>query len=1658
MKISRSLWRSIALLLIVVGATGAQAQRIDNVAVAEWQDGGRRSIESNLVSIERAEAVSLKTYRLSSTAATTTDIRASLCGGRPLPVAQTGATGSGVASVAQTTSLRAGEQLLFSLKAAAANVDRGAVDQISAVLVTTSGDRETLTVYETGVDTGVFVGAIETRTIPPQPVPSDCVLSVAAGDRIAVECQRSGNQRTLATASLDVLADPFGFVFDAGDGTPVDGARVTLIDDTTGQPATVFAADGRTSWPSSVMTGVPIVDGAGGSNEMLPGEFRFPLVREGSYRLVVFPPAPYSAPSSAAPAALATLRRPDGHPFAIAEGSYGRSFVLTGTAPLNIDVPVDRPAVATTITKTASRAVASPGDPIRYEIVVRNPDNRVKREIVVRDTPSPVLRLRPDSIRIDGIAAPDAVTIDADGRGLTLRLDAIAANASRRITYVMTIRADAPAGQAVNSVRAVDPRGVTSETNAVVRVERDVVTARMTIVGTVTAGACDVAGIRKGIAGVRVQLEDGSYAITDRDGRYHFDAVLPGTHVVRGDAATLSGGRFIDCTRSTRSMGMGATRLVTGRGGSLVTANFQALPGTRAAAPDPAGAAPSDAAAAGAEIDWLALPGEEAGFLFPLTDHNPRAPAIRVAVRHPVGSKVALTAGGKPVDPIAFDGTRTATGGIWAVSLWRGVAIGEGRTTVSAQILASDGRPPQTFVRDVHFAGATFAATLVPARSALIADGVRPVTLAIRLTDRDGQPVRAGTTGELSLSAPYELAAEHDAEDARMLSGLDRVRPTWHVDGDDGIAHVTLAPTSVSGAITLGFVFHDGETVRRQTIEAWLDAGATGWTLVGLAEGSIGAARVTERMDPLQGGTNDADGRVALYAKGRILGRWLLTVAYDSANVRDEQRLTGAIDSNAYYTVYADRSDRRFDAASTRKLYLRLEARAFRALFGDFETGMTDTLLARYVRAATGLKAEYRAGGVAASAFAARISTRHRRDEIQGNGLSGPYRLSARRIVANSESVVIEVRDRLRSERIVSQRAMTRFVDYDVDLLTGTIRFSAPVQSRTHDLDPQFIVVDYEVDELGGGAVNGGGRASWTGRGDRVRIGASVISDADDEGRTTIAAADLRVRPRADTELRAEMAASRADDETATAWSVEAEHHGRVIDMLAYARSIGARYGAQQQNVAERGRGKVGIDSRVRLADDLMLTASGWTDRSLTDDGRRIAGRMRIDWKTDLSDLRIGLTLADDRLADGRTARSTLLDLGATRRLLANRLEIDASSALPIGNDESIDFPARHRLGARYSISRGVRLAGTVEIAKGDAIDATTARLGVDLTPWTGGRANAALADQVIGELGHRAFANYGLAQSFQIGSAWTVDATVDATSTLGGIAADRVVNPGHPVASGGQLGDGLLTEDFVAVTLGAAYRAGRWSATGRGEVRRADFADRMGLTLGVIRQLGEGSVLGGLFTWTKAAAAGDATTEIANIAVSGARRPSSSPVALLFRIEYRADRITGAVIGEAAAAGRTAWLVNGDAASERLLGSLSLDWAPAGRDDKGRFQRSEVSLFLAGRYVTERVEAIDIEGLSMLAGLDARMGLGSKVELGFGATARGEPRGRVDYAIGPFVGFSPASNLLLTLGYNLVGFSDRDFSSMRAVRAGPFAKIRIVFDPESFEWLGGRQ
>ena len=386
----------------------------------------------------------------------------------------------------------------------------------------------------------------------------------------------------------------------------------------------------------------------------------------------------------------------------------------------------------------------------------------------------------------------------------------------------------------------------------------------------------------------------------------------------------------------------------------------------------------------------------------------------------------------------------------------------------------------------------------------------------------------------------------------------------------------------------------------------------------------------------------------------------------------------------------------------------------------------------------------------------------------------------------------------------------------------------------------------------------------------------------------------------------------------------------------------------------------------------------------------------------------------------------------------------------PGGEKASLDFPIRHQLTAAWRVTPGVRLIGGYEIADGKGFTARTAQLGFDLAPWTGAKLTSSInqqaaAQQAIGnENGERTFAQYGLTQSLPLGPRWTLDATLDAASTI----RDRLpegasVNAFQPAASGGSLSPDGNNADFTSVTLGAAYRAGRWSWNGRVELRASDRNDRFGITSNLLRSLGEGRTLASALRWYEVRQDNGATARAASADVSLAWRPLDSRWSVLERLQLRSERADAGftdrnVLGVPASFG-------GYQATLRAINNLALNYRSG---PEGAGHGWEATVYYGSKWVRGSFGADDYEGYTDAVGFDIRRDLGRRFDVGVqGSVQHGWSQGTIAWSGGPTIGVSPAKDVWITAGWNLAGYRDRDFAEDRYTRAGPFATLRLKFD-----------
>ncbi len=1034
-------------------------------------------------------------------------------------------------------------------------------------------------------------------------------------------------------------------------------------------------------------------------------------------------------------------------------------------------------------------------------------------------------------------------------------------------------------------------------------------------------------------------------------------------------------------------------------------------------------------------FDAIAIESLAPGFawVMPAADFNPTIASIKVAIQHDPRQQAHLLLAGRPVHGLTRAGSITNTDHTVQVSMWSGVGIAVGDNRLTAVLTDHTGKEIDRLERMVHCAGPPVQAQFLKAASQLTANGKDTPVIAVRLTDKDGYPARFGTLGEFRVMPPHTAYVAPTLLRDDLNRTLDDT-PRYRV-GPDGVARIKLEPTTQSGNATLNLLL-DGKT---QEIRVWLQPELRDWILVGLAEGTLGYHTVSGNMENLDAARQEEDyyqdGRMAFFAKGRIKGRWLLTAAYDSG--RDEndpnRRLFQTIDPDTYYTLYGDAADQQYEASSIRKLYLKIERERFYALFGDYDTDLSVTELSRYSRRLNGLKSEYQGERAGLSVFASDTDQAFIKDEIRGDGTSGLYRLSRRHIVINSETVTIETRDRFHSEEIVASQTMARHIDYNIDYEAGTLYFKAPVYSRDPNFNPIYIVIDYESGDAADQDYTYGGRGTVKLAGGKTEVGATYIHEGPDNAEADLGGLDARVDLADGLQLKAEVATTRkkeaGQERTGEAYLAEVTQQSDNLDAKLYFREQDEDFGLGQQNGGESGTRKIGADADWQINPKWSLDGQLYRHHNLATEAERDVGESHLNYTASRYSLRGGVRMAEDRYADGSTARSNQIIAGAGRQFLDNRLQLRLDHEQSIGDDNAnLDYPTRTLFGTDYQLADPVRLFAEHEITQGQSFDSQSSRAGFKATPWQGGQVGSSVGHQ-IGENGDRLFANLGLTQSWQINDRWRLDGGLDRTQKVSG-EARAPFDTDVPTAAGAQ-------EDFTALSLALGYKVDLWSWTGRVESRVADSQDKWGLITGIAGEVRPGLGLsGGMEAFNTVAASGDAHLD-GNVRLSLAYRPKNTRWIVFDRLEYKFENRKDET---------------GEFDARRIVNNLNTNYKP--------FLGLQLALQYGAKYVFDTIDGSSYSGYTDLTGIEVRYDLTSSWDIGLQASLlHSWDAGQLDYRTGLSVGYAMFKNTWLSVGYNLTGFSDEDFSSADYTAAGPYMKFRMKFDQKSVKemvnWMG---
>lgn len=369
-------------------------------------------------------------------------------------------------------------------------------------------------------------------------------------------------------------------------------------------------------------------------------------------------------------------------------------------------------------------------------------------------------------------------------------------------------------------------------------------------------------------------------------------------------------------------------------------------------------------------------------------------------------------------------------------------------------------------------------------------DETFPQAIAVNGAERFLDTTEQPTLAELALESRKQRSAL--ARQQIPIRG-SRVRVYGRDLGDVESVWVNNAKVTLDAGnnFTAEYILPDGDHEFKVTV---MEADGNGYTknlnvslndkymfLVGLADITVSSNSVSGGLDTLDlddqsryGGDIFVDGRLAFYLKGKVQGKYLVTARLDTNSQEIDQIFNGLsrkdprsvfrrLDPEQYYPVYGDDSTLINDTDSQGKLYMRVDWDQSRALWGNFNSGVTGTELAQFNRSLHGAQLRHRsierteAGDhqTELNVFASEAQSVSRHNEFRGTGGS-LYYLANQDIVTGSEKLAVEVRQR-ESGRVIKRIALVEGRDYRFDDIQGRIILNKPLRTVGDAVAPSII-------------------------------------------------------------------------------------------------------------------------------------------------------------------------------------------------------------------------------------------------------------------------------------------------------------------------------------------------------------------------------------------------------------------------------------------------------------------------------------------------------------------------------------------------------------------------------------------------------------------------
>ncbi|MCH9739402.1 MAG: DUF11 domain-containing protein, partial [Epsilonproteobacteria bacterium] len=535
----------------------------------------------------------------------------------------------------------------------------GVIDKIEVTLIN-GEDRETLQLRESEINSGVFVGYIQ--LVNQENTQGDGELYVQPNDTISGTYQQISDSAKIA---------PEAKVFLSENGKVLANVEVFLLDAITGEVRYSTITDEN-------------------------GVYSFANVEAGNYILY----SDYAVtPQVAEGASVGAAYVDSGYE------SFSIKVLHTESGPfLAMDIPFSRKEVSVWLEKQASKERVGLGEFIQYTIVVHNDTEQMVTHLKLEDILPRGLKYQKDSFTLDGETTTPIQS--SDGQTLSVTLSHFIGKSIHTVRYVAEVTAGIKGNNIVNEawLRGADNQIHSNIASSVVKLEKELFTDKGVIAGKIV----DLNSSRA-MQGVRLYLENAAYVVTDREGKYHFEEIDMGMHVLQVDKESLLDGyEVVPCENSLEKKGSNFSKFVEFKHGGLKRVDFciENVEGIIHKNTEEKVFTQEKEKMPTYGASDIASQIKKHTILWPPKGYIPAIPSTKLAIVHPKDERAVVYLNGSRVSLFNYDTSINGKKREKVMTLYKGVDLLQGDNLFEVKFFSKQGEYTSSVKREIHISGA----------------------------------------------------------------------------------------------------------------------------------------------------------------------------------------------------------------------------------------------------------------------------------------------------------------------------------------------------------------------------------------------------------------------------------------------------------------------------------------------------------------------------------------------------------------------------------------------------------------------------------------------------------------------------------------------------------------------------------------------------------------------------------------------------------------------------------------------------------------------------------------------------------------------------------------------------------------------------------------